>query len=61
MDATSLEEHLKSKLHKKRVKVLKEQPYTQKDADAAVGLTTQNSRVISTDANNIMSMDIAVA
>jgi bud site selection protein 20 len=40
----SLDDHLKSKLHKKRVKLLKEEPYTQESAEAAVGLTTQNSR-----------------
>lgn len=40
-----MDEHLKSKLHKKRVKLLQEEPYTQKDAEAAVGLYTQNSRI----------------
>ncbi|ORY99990.1 hypothetical protein BCR43DRAFT_511133 [Syncephalastrum racemosum] len=34
----ALNEHIKGKTHKKRVKVLKEQPYTQAEADAAAGL-----------------------
>nr|KAJ3420563.1 N-alpha-acetyltransferase 30 [Polyrhizophydium stewartii] len=39
----ALEDHRKTKLHKKRVRVLAtEQPYTQKDAELAVGMTTDN-------------------
>lgn len=30
--------HMRTKLHKKRVKVLLEEPYTQREADAAAGL-----------------------
>ncbi|KAJ3069677.1 hypothetical protein HK102_006859 [Quaeritorhiza haematococci] len=38
----SLMEHYKGKVHKRRVKQLKEGPYTQAEAEAAVGLTTDN-------------------
>ncbi|WYZ43039.1 hypothetical protein EsH8_VI_000738 [Colletotrichum jinshuiense] len=38
----SLVGHWKGKPHKRRVKQLKEEPYTQKDAEAAVGLRTDN-------------------
>ncbi|KFY26128.1 hypothetical protein V491_01447 [Pseudogymnoascus sp. VKM F-3775] len=34
--------HLKGKNHKRRVKALKEEPYSQKEAEAAVGLRTDN-------------------
>jgi len=33
-----LEEHVKSKLHKKRVKLAAEKPYTQEEANAAAGM-----------------------
>lgn len=36
--------HTKGKPHKKRVKQLKEEPYSQKEAEAAIGLTTNNGR-----------------
>ncbi|KAJ3334335.1 hypothetical protein HDU76_000028 [Blyttiomyces sp. JEL0837] len=36
--------HQSTKLHRKRLKVLKEEPYTQKEAEAAVGLGTDNGR-----------------
>jgi len=38
----SLTTHLKGKTHKRRVKALKDEPYTQKEAEAAVGLRTDN-------------------
>ncbi|PQE14378.1 zinc finger protein [Rutstroemia sp. NJR-2017a BBW] len=38
----SLVAHLKGKPHKRRVKALKDEPYTQKEAEAAVGLRTDN-------------------
>lgn len=41
---TALETHQASKLHKKRLKDLKDGPYTQADAEAAIGLTTENKR-----------------
>ncbi|KAI8627500.1 zinc finger protein [Xylariaceae sp. FL1651] len=34
--------HRKGKPHKRRVKQLREEPYTQKEAEAAVGLGTSN-------------------
>ncbi|KAI8923113.1 hypothetical protein BC831DRAFT_472589 [Entophlyctis helioformis] len=43
ISAEALAEHKTTKLHKKRVKVLAtEEPYTQKDAELAAGLTTDN-------------------
>lgn len=36
--------HKKGKPHKRRVRLLREEPYTQKEAEAAVGLTTDNGR-----------------
>merc|ERR1712000_252575 len=36
--------HRRGKPHKRRVKALKEGPYTHKEADAAVGLWTDNGR-----------------
>ena len=40
----NLVSHAKGKTHKRRVKALKEEPYTQKEAEAAVGLTTDNGK-----------------
>lgn len=34
--------HLKGSAHKRRVKALKDEPYTQKEAEAAIGLRTDN-------------------
>ncbi|KAJ3040381.1 Bud site selection protein 20 [Rhizophlyctis rosea] len=42
--AASLNDHIKTKLHKKRLKVLKEEPYTQKEAERAAGLGTDNGK-----------------
>jgi bud site selection protein 20 len=41
---TNFVKHAKGKPHKRRVRQLKEEPYSQKEADAAVGLTTDNGR-----------------
>ncbi|CAK4033580.1 related to BUD20 involved in bud-site selection [Lecanosticta acicola] len=41
---TNLERHTKGKPHKRRVRQLKEEPYTQKEAEAAAGLTTDNGK-----------------
>ncbi|KAI1930453.1 hypothetical protein LOZ66_002560 [Ophidiomyces ophidiicola] len=38
----NLTAHRKGKNHKRRVRLLKEEPHTQKVAEAAVGLTTDN-------------------
>lgn len=40
----SINSHLKGKPHKRRVKELREEPYTQKSAEAAVGLRTDNGK-----------------
>ncbi|KAF2237460.1 hypothetical protein EV356DRAFT_530180 [Viridothelium virens] len=40
----NLEAHQKSKKHKKMERLLKEDPYTQKEAEAAVGLWTDNGK-----------------
>jgi bud site selection protein 20 len=41
---TNLVKHAKGKPHKRRCRQLKEEPYTQKEAQAAVGLTTDNGK-----------------
>jgi len=41
---TNLVGHQKGKPHKRRVKQLREEPFTQKEAEAAVGLRTDNNR-----------------
>merc|ERR1712014_204053 len=41
---TNYAKHEKGKPHKRRVRQLKEEPYSQKEAEAAVGLTTDNGR-----------------
>lgn len=38
----SINSHRKGSTHKRRVKALKDEPYTQKEAEAAVGLRTDN-------------------
>lgn len=38
----NLDKHVKGKPHKRRLRQLKEDPYSQKEAEAAVGLTTDN-------------------
>lgn len=45
--------HRRGKPHKRRVKQLKEEPYTQKDAEAAVGLWTDNGRPAKTQATDV--------
>ncbi|KAI9822891.1 MAG: Bud site selection protein 20 [Thelocarpon impressellum] len=40
----SLIQHRRGKNHKRRVRLLREEPYTQKEAEAAVGLGTDNGR-----------------
>ncbi|WEW60625.1 hypothetical protein PRK78_006112 [Emydomyces testavorans] len=40
----NLTAHRKGKNHKRRIRLLKEEPHTQKVADAAVGLTTDNGK-----------------
>eukprot|EP00158_Paraphelidium_tribonemae_P004068 Partr_v1_DN26547_c1_g3_i1_m3523 putative Zinc finger protein len=46
VDQPSLDNHTKSKVHKRRLKNLKEGAYTIEESEAAVGLTTENSRPI---------------
>ncbi|CCC09489.1 hypothetical protein SMACR_03519 [Sordaria macrospora] len=41
---STLVKHTKGKPHRRRLKELKEGPYTHKEADAAVGLWTDNGR-----------------
>ncbi|XP_071791664.1 zinc finger protein 593-like [Asterias amurensis] len=40
IDLKALKDHFRSKLHKRRMKALEVEPYTQKEADAAGGLGT---------------------
>ncbi|KAI8874047.1 hypothetical protein GQ42DRAFT_87653 [Ramicandelaber brevisporus] len=44
----ALTEHRRGKEHKKRVKLLKEKPYSQEEAEAAVGLRTNNRQPTAT-------------
>ncbi|KAM0416995.1 hypothetical protein ACHAPT_013019 [Fusarium lateritium] len=55
-DAT-LVSHRRGKPHKRRVKQLAEGPYTHKEADAAVGLWTDNGDRKRTDMDNDVSME----
>ncbi|KAL9002966.1 MAG: hypothetical protein Q9188_004132 [Gyalolechia gomerana] len=38
----SMLQHRRGKNHKRRIRALKEEPYSQKEADAAIGLRTDN-------------------
>eukprot|EP00834_Sanchytrium_tribonematis_P002731 NODE_90_length_21577_cov_0.697691.p15 type:complete len:119 gc:universal NODE_90_length_21577_cov_0.697691:6952-6596(-) len=42
LDQFTLEKHTKGKPHKRRLKQIKEGAYTQKEAELAVGLATEN-------------------
>jgi bud site selection protein 20 len=44
-DSHNLNEHRRGKIHKRRVRMLKEEAHSQKLADAAVGLGTDNGRI----------------
>ncbi|KAJ9074665.1 hypothetical protein DSO57_1004120 [Entomophthora muscae] len=44
IDQKSLGDHLRSKQHRRRLKELKDGPYTQKDAEIAAGLSTDNGQ-----------------
>lgn len=41
---TNFVKHEKAKPHKRRLRQLEEEPYSQKEAEAAVGLTTDNGK-----------------
>ncbi|KXT15499.1 hypothetical protein AC579_3396 [Pseudocercospora musae] len=43
---TNFKAHEKGKPHKRRVKQLKEEPYSQKEAEAAVGLTSDTDKKV---------------
>ena len=45
----ALDAHLKGKPHKRSMKLLKEDPFTQAEADAAIGLRTDNGKSTKTD------------
>ncbi|ORY07462.1 hypothetical protein K493DRAFT_273488 [Basidiobolus meristosporus CBS 931.73] len=53
ISGSALSEHYRGKLHKKRVKLLKEEPYTQKEAEAAAGLTTDNGKRTEKDMKDV--------
>lgn len=42
---TNYQKHGKGKPHKRRVRQLKEEPYSQKEAEAAIGLTTDTDNI----------------
>ncbi|KAI9592770.1 hypothetical protein BDF19DRAFT_388063 [Syncephalis fuscata] len=48
VSTSAMEVHVKSKAHKKRLRELKDEPYTLAEAEAAVGLTTENRRPTTT-------------
>ena len=39
VDAFAMDKHVRSKVHKRRLKLLGEEPYSQKDAERAAGMT----------------------
>jgi bud site selection protein 20 len=39
VDSFTLDHHIRSKVHKRRLKLLRDAPYTQKDAERATGMT----------------------
>ncbi|EON68953.1 hypothetical protein W97_08211 [Coniosporium apollinis CBS 100218] len=41
---TNFESHKRGKVHKRRLRQLRDEPWTQKEADAAVGLGTDNGK-----------------
>ncbi|KAK3718714.1 hypothetical protein LTR37_004933 [Vermiconidia calcicola] len=55
---TNFEKHEKGKPHKRRIRQLKDEPYTQKEAEAAVGLTTDNGR--KTEESEMVDVEDAV-
>lgn len=54
---TNFVAHQKGKVHKRRVKALREEPYSQKEAEAAIGLTTNNGK----RATTLMEVDEVAA
>ncbi|KAJ1887697.1 hypothetical protein GGI01_000666 [Coemansia sp. RSA 376] len=56
VDERSLGEHNRGREHKRRVRDLKAPAYTQKEAEAAVGLVTDNGRTLSTSAAGPLSL-----
>jgi len=65
----SLVTHRKGSTHKRRVKALKDEPYTQKEAEAAIGLRTgngprqaaKNTQDVEVEMENAELMDDGVA
>ncbi|KAJ2492039.1 hypothetical protein IWW37_001753 [Coemansia sp. RSA 2050] len=56
IDERALGEHIRGREHKRRVRDLKVPAYTQKEAEAAVGLVTDNGRAHSTSAAGPLSL-----
>ncbi|KAH8556039.1 hypothetical protein BGW37DRAFT_479582 [Umbelopsis sp. PMI_123] len=55
----TLQKHEKSKLHKRRVKKTQEEPYTQKEADAAAGISgADNGKRGGLGRSNVKSDDV---
>ncbi|CDH58657.1 bud site selection-related protein [Lichtheimia corymbifera JMRC:FSU:9682] len=55
----AFKEHIRGKLHKKRLKQLKEEPYTQAEADAAAGLGKPDNG--KRGGRSLVSEDVAMA
>ena len=58
IDSHALDAHVKSKIHRRRLRDLKEEAHTQKHAEAAVGLTTENKRPLTATEALQLSQDI---
>ncbi|KAJ2900948.1 hypothetical protein IWW38_000323 [Coemansia aciculifera] len=56
IDERALGEHNRGREHKRRVRDLKVPAYTQKEAEAAVGLVTDNGRTLSTPVAGPLSL-----
>jgi len=57
---TNFAKHEEGKPHKRRLRQLKEEPYSQKEAEAAVGLTTDNGKRGGEDAEMVAEVDEVV-
>jgi bud site selection protein 20 len=53
----NLVKHEKGKPHRRRVKLLLEEPYSQKEAEAAVGLGTDNGKRVAEGEMEMMEME----
>ncbi|KAK5690929.1 hypothetical protein LTR17_025837 [Elasticomyces elasticus] len=57
----NLKAHAKGKPHRRRVRDLKAEPYSQKEAEAAIGLTTSNGKKDEEEKVDAEKMEVEVA